>query len=164
MNNALHHRLFSWALAFCCLLAVPSLLQAQTKCLPTPPDIEGPFYRSGAPVRDVLGQGTLTIYGYVLSTDCEPIPGALIDVWQADPEGQYDLDSPDYNYRGKVFADEKGFFVFYTDLPGLYPQRPIRHIHYRASADGYLLLTTQQYFDRDFSESEAPFDFVLIAK
>src|SRR3989442_822123 len=118
-------------------------LQAQNTCPPTRPDIEGPYYRAGAPDRYVIGDATLVIFGYVLGTRCEPIPGALVDVWQASPDGVYDLKTEDYNYRARVYSDENGFYYYYTDIPGLYPQRPIRHIHYRVSAEGYRMLTTQ---------------------
>jgi len=40
----------------------------------------------------------LVVEGVVLSTACTPIPGALIDFWQADDRGEYD--NSGYRLRG----------------------------------------------------------------
>ncbi|HEX4817837.1 MAG TPA: dioxygenase, partial [Nonomuraea sp.] len=42
---------------------------------PTPPQIEGPYFRPGSPRRSVLpGQGTpLTVSGYVFGLACQPL-------------------------------------------------------------------------------------------
>src|SRR5262249_19557158 len=66
------------------------LIIAQPECPPTNPDILGPYYRANAPFRNVIGDATLYASGTVMSTSCEPIPGALIEIWQANPKGVYD--------------------------------------------------------------------------
>ncbi|MEK6608058.1 MAG: twin-arginine translocation signal domain-containing protein [Myxococcota bacterium] len=121
------------------------------QCAETEDDIEGPYYRPGAPFRDdvnVRGDAEmpLVIRGHVLGPDCvTPLAGALLDVWQADADGVYDNASADFHLRGRFYADGDGQYAFTTVLPGLYPGRT-RHIHLKANADGHVPLTTQIYF------------------
>ena len=110
---------------------------------------EGPYYKSGAPERAALIEpgmpGTpLLLTGQVLTTDCRPVAGALLDFWQADDRGEYD--NVGYTLRGRQFADDMGRYRLETILPGLYPGRP-PHIHVKVSAPGGPVLTTQIYFE-----------------
>lgn len=143
-------------------LLSPKLSLAQEECL-YHEDILGPFFREGAPFRDVIGD-SLFVYGHVRSLGCEPVPGALIDIWQANPEGEYDNKSPEFRYRARLYSEKDGSYRFYTDMPGLYEQRPIRHIHYQVIAKGYNTLVTQQYFSDEGEETKAEFDLILIPK
>lgn len=114
---------------------------------PTPPQTAGPFYTPDAPERTSFredGSGpALLLTGQVLGTDCRPIPGALLDFWQADANGVYD--NVGYLFRGHQFADENGRYRLETVLPGLYPGRT-RHIHVRVQPPNGAILTTQLYF------------------
>jgi protocatechuate 3,4-dioxygenase beta subunit len=114
----------------------------------TLPMTEGPFYKSGAPERDSLLEpdmpGTkLTLKGYVLDTDCQPIANASLDFWQADDSGAYD--NQGYDLRGVVATDEQGRYRIETILPGLYPGRTA-HIHVKVQPPGGAELTTQLFF------------------
>ena len=72
------------------LFSSPPTSQAQTLCAPTAPDMEGPFYKPNAPIRESTGRG-LTVSGKVKSADaCVPISGARIEWRQASPKGRYD--------------------------------------------------------------------------
>lgn len=120
-------------------------------CAFTVDNPEGPFYLRDAPFRtkiapdDMAGQ-RLFISGTV--TDCErPLPDAIVDVWQASPEGRYDM-GPDYLLRGRVRAGADGSYNFETVLPGNYGNRPA-HIHYRISHSQAQTLITQLYFVGD---------------
>ena len=146
------------------------LLLGQNQCSAeaTRPDILGPFYRAGAPERYALGgKNNLAVYGWVMSTACQPISNATIEVWQATTDGAgadyLGFTSPDYEYYAVVpyYVDE-GFYVFWTDMPGRYAARPIRHIHYRVRAKGYRDLVSQLYFSNPGTETEAQFDIVLV--
>ena len=138
---------------------------------PTPPceetedNILGPFYRDDAPFRSELNverrSGRLLLLeGVVLGPDCRtPLSGAVVDVWQADGDGSYDLSSPEYELRGRQNVRSDGAYQFRTLLPGRYlngdAYRP-RHIHLKASAPGHRALTTQIYFAGDpFNDSDA---------
>jgi hypothetical protein len=59
-------------------------------CEPTPSEVLGPYYVPDAPIRTGVDTGYV-LSGEVLSAgDCEPIPGAQIEFWLANPEGVYD--------------------------------------------------------------------------
>ena len=109
---------------------------------------EGPFFEPDSPeksnfVGDV-GKGTkVVLTGSVLTTACEPVARALLDVWQADPDGNYDNDG--YRLRGHFFTDDQGAYRLETVVPGLYPGRT-RHFHFKVQPSGGRLLTTQLYF------------------
>ncbi|MDT0400017.1 dioxygenase family protein, partial [Streptomyces edwardsiae] len=70
---------------------------------PTPPQMEGPYFKPNSPRRNSLvTPGTpgvpLTVSGYVFGRACRPISGALLDFWQADTNGAYDMAR--YAFRG----------------------------------------------------------------
>jgi len=114
----------------------------------TPDQTEGPFYTPDTPERTSLLESGITgmkmiVTGYVLSTGCEPIPGALLDFWHADDAGVYD--NAGFKLRGHQFADEQGRYTLETILPGLYTGRT-RHIHVKVQAPDQPILTTQLYF------------------
>jgi protocatechuate 3,4-dioxygenase beta subunit len=85
----------------------------------------------------------LELVGFVLSLSCKPVPGALIDFWQADGRGEYD--NSGYRLRGHQFADAQGRYRLSSIVPGLYEGRT-RHIHVKVQLPTGRLLTTQLYF------------------
>ncbi len=108
----------------------------------------GPFYKPNSPKRRSLIEpgmkGTkIFVQGYVRSTRCKPIGGALVDFWQADAAGAYD--NTGYKLRGHQYADDSGRYSLETVVPGLYPGRT-RHFHVRVQAPNRPILTTQLYF------------------
>ncbi len=146
--------MFSLILSSLIFINIISFAYASDKCIPTRPDIEGPFYKPNAPLRDKTGSG-LTVSGRILSYhDCKPISQAVIEYWHANPEGVYD-DA----HRGTVISDKEGRYKFVTDFPGIYPGRPA-HIHFKIRAPGFKPLTTQLYFRKKVSEEV--FDIVLV--
>ena len=124
---------------------------------PTEPNIEGPFYRPHSPVRAELvrpgdvGQ-RLEIVGQVRDASCRPIPGAIVDIWQADGSGAYDNESAEMRLRGHVLTDVDGRYRVLSVVPGRYLNgrrfRPA-HVHYKVGVDGRERLTTQLYFEGD---------------
>ena len=136
------------------------------ECHETEDNIEGPYYKPGAPERSLLvkpGQaGTrLTLAGHVLgaAASCGAIAGAEVDLWHADAAGGYD--NQGYGFRGKVHTGADGKFQFDTIIPGRYlngPQYRPAHIHVKVrDKSGSLLLTTQLYFDGDPYNEVDPF-------
>ncbi len=122
-------------------------------CEPTQPDMLGPYYIPGAPLRSSVDTGYI-LSGNVLSVGgCEPISGAQIEFWLADSQGNYD-DA----HRATVLAGEQGEYQFQSNFPGLYENRP-PHIHIRVTAPGFQELVTQHYPNAD--KTEATFDLVL---
>lgn len=132
-------------------------------------DVSGPFYRPEAPFRHDLvldahkfpGAETVVVSGIVYAHDCQtPLPNAVVDVWQANPVGKYDMDSPIFFGRAKILTDSAGKYWFKTYIPGYYTDaglaRP-RHIHLKVSANAHQPLITQLYFKGDKRLSDDPF-------
>lgn len=117
----------------------------------TPEQIEGPYFKPSSPLRTSLREpgmpGTpLTVSGFVFGRTCQPLSGVLLDFWQADDSGAYDMDG--FRLRGHQFSGTDGGFALETIVPGLYPGRT-RHIHVKLQAPGEPVLTTQLYFPNE---------------
>ncbi len=137
----------------------------------TPRTIEGPLYVAGAPLSqyearldDGSDAGTaLFMQGQVKDVDGQPVPGAIVDVWQANTGGTYSYFDPsqsEFNLRRRIQADSEGRYRFRSIVPsgygcppdgptqqlldqlGRHGQRPA-HIHFFISAPGHRHLTTQ---------------------
>jgi protocatechuate 3,4-dioxygenase beta subunit len=54
-------------------------------CKPTQPDMLGPFYEPGAPIRTSVGRGYLLSGNVLGAAQCKPIPNARIEFWLANP-------------------------------------------------------------------------------
>jgi protocatechuate 3,4-dioxygenase beta subunit len=123
-------------------------------CKPTQPDMLGPFYEPGAPVRTSVGSGYV-LSGTVLGAEeCKPIPNAQIEFWLANPRGEYD-DA----HQATVFAGQRGEYRLESNVPVSYGGRP-PHIHVRVRAPGYEELVTQHYPER--GQRKANFALVLL--
>jgi catechol 1,2-dioxygenase len=156
------------------LLAGPAFA-AEEACRATESEIVGPFYRFGAPFRSRLAGpdepgDRLVLTGTVFSSDCRtPLPGALIEVWQANHDGLYDTNKPanftettSFHLRGMLYTNEKGQYEIETIMPGRYPVPPNlpglekyagltrpAHIHFRVIESLHVPVTTQLYFKGD---------------
>ena len=109
---------------------------------------EGPFFKPSSPQRAELiepgmGGQTIELTGLVLTRGCQPVAGALVDLWQADHQGEYD--NSGFRLRGHQFADAAGRYRFRTVVPASYPGRT-RHLHVKVQPKGGRILTTQLYF------------------
>lgn len=143
----------------------------------TASDVEGPMYRDEPPWREKIYEDyegmadgdVLMVRGTVTSAGGGPLEDAVLDVWQTDPEGGYDLwdpRQPAYNFRGRMKVQPGGVYEFQTMLPkpytvptegpvgryleamGQHPWRPA-HIHFKVTADGHRPLVTQVFFPGD---------------
>lgn len=135
---------------------------AQQAMIPTAADMEGPFYVSNMPVVADLNRfgkpgEAMRIAGRVMNAAApdEPVPGALLELWQTDGTGRYfpetngdysDFGDADLDMRGTLIADAQGHFEVLSVFPKEYWPRP-PHIHYRISAPGFRTLITQHYLD-----------------
>lgn len=155
------------------LVGSSSLARAAT-CDGTPTQTAGPFYPVVFPTDGDMdltfiqghqhsAKGLLVIVeGRIQGTDCNPVAGAIVEIWQATASGRYndDRDSnpaprdDDFQGWGRVVTGVDGKFRFKTIKPGAYPTDPsnptgwIRppHIHFQVTAPGAPRLVTQQYF------------------
>ncbi|MBA2399597.1 MAG: intradiol ring-cleavage dioxygenase [Bradyrhizobium sp.] len=109
---------------------------------------EGPYFKPSSPERiELFEEGMagqpIELAGLVLTRGCKPVPGALLDFWQADGKGQYD--NSGFRLRGHQFTDAEGRYRLRCVVPGVYPGRT-RHIHVKVQPRGGRVLTTQLYF------------------
>ena len=117
------------------------------------PHVEmGPFYKKRAPADAMMrhaGDRGLPhdVSGRVINVHGEPVPGATIEVWQADDGGLYDLEG--YRFRAALKPSATGSYGFQSVMPGHYPARVARHVHYFVNAPGHKPLSTQLYFATD---------------
>ena len=145
-------------------LALGKLSLAKSReFLETEENIEGPFYKKGAPARsNLVDKGMkgipFELTGRVYSTRGEALSGAVLDVWQADDGGNYD--NSGYTLRGVVTVNANGAYTLETILPKHYQTGPNSyrpaHIHLKLRAPGCAELTTQLYFRGDqYNEADA---------
>lgn len=154
----------------------------------------GPFYLDDAP-RKALGcdlagdrEGvSILCHGVVRDTLGHPIPGAIIDTWQADGSGTYPIQEEGqdkYDLRGVFEADSQGRYYYTTVLPKPYTvpyDGPVGkllragnrhawrapHLHYILRAPGMRSITTEVFFEgSDYIDNDAVFGVrrSLIAK
>lgn len=132
---------------------------------PTIAQTEGPFFKPGTSARrDLAGDAPegerITLAGFVLDTSCRPVPGALVELWHADGEGEYD--NRGFRFRGHQLTDGAGRWWFDTIVPAYYPGRT-RHYHVKVQRPGGRLLTTQLYFpDEPRNRRDGLFDERLV--
>lgn len=159
------------ALAGASALGVAKIADAETCTPETPKQTLGPFYpvmsqadtdwdlthiqgRHAGPLGKVI-----YVVGTVTDNNCDPVAGALVEIWQACASGRYNhpgdtsglpLDQ-NFQYWGRALTDAAGQYKFKTVIPGDYPaddhwQRP-PHIHYKVTKRAYRELVTQMYFE-----------------
>lgn len=107
--------------------------------------------------------------GTVCGPAGEPVSGALLDVWQSDETGHYDVQYSGLDHpqgRGRLRTDESGGYSFWSVLPEAYPiphdgpvgelltaanRGPMRpaHIHFKITAPGYRTLITHIFVAGD---------------
>ena len=143
-------------LMLCGMLVVSDLplRAADYSCPPTEPDSEGPFYKPDAPLRSVVGKGYVMTGTVKSAANCAPISKAAIELWMANPEGDYDD-----QHRATVISDGAGKYRFESHRPPDYGFRP-PHIHLRITAEGFKPLVTQHYPEDE--ATQARYDIVLI--
>lgn len=169
--TAIGHMCTEWRQEFILLsdtLGVSMLVDAINHRRPsgaTENTILGPFYVPQAPRYPagtnicLDGKGEpMVVRGRVIDTGGNPVPGALLDVWQTNDDGFYDVQQkgvqPDWNLRGVFTTDEAGGYRFRSVKPRYYPipddgpvgkmlaalgRHPNRaaHIHFIVTAPGY---------------------------
>ena len=146
----------------------------------------GPFHVVTSPERELGadialdGNGTpCVVSGQVRASNGAALPGAKVDVWQANADGFYDVQQPgvqpERNLRGMFTTDHEGRFWFRSIVPSDYPipddgpvgqllaatgRHPYRpaHVHFIVAADGHRPVTTHAFVaDSPYLESDVVF-------
>ena len=141
--------------------------------------VEGaPHFENGADVANGAVGEPCVVRGRVLGLGGEAVAGAEIEVWQADAEGNYDVQYADldkFQARGVLRAGADGSFTFRTIVAEPYPipvdgpvgdmlratrchpWRPA-HLHFMIKAPGYETLVTHVFRNGDpYLDSDAVF-------
>ncbi len=115
--------------------------------------------KAGLPVGE-----RILVHGIVRDQFGRGVPGALLEIWQANASGRYRHDKdqylgaldPNFGGCGRLLTDAEGHYCFRTIRPGPYPWRNRindwrpAHIHLAISGDGWAQrLVTQMYFEGD---------------
>lgn len=139
---------------------------------------QAPHFALGADLANGAKGSPCFVRGTVRGLAGEPIPAAVLEVWQADADGLYDVQYAgldEHRARGVLTADTEGRFHFRTVVPvsypvptdgpvgrmlmatGRHPWRPA-HLHFMISALGYQRLITHVFRDDDpYLDSDAVF-------
>jgi hydroxyquinol 1,2-dioxygenase len=170
------------------VLGLSMLVIAQNNRKPrgcTEATVFGPFHLENAteyPLGADLANGAKGEPCYVQASvrgiDGARVPHARIEVWQADADGFYDVQYPEFDEhrgRGVLRADQDGRFHFKSVLAEAYPiptdgpvgallaataRHPWRpaHMHFIVEAPGYERLVTHVFRDGDrYLDSDAVF-------
>ena len=161
------------------------LLADENRGNATEHNLPGPLYIPDVPLREngeVMGVDAdgedLFMTGRVLDPDGAPLGGVVVDIWQPDSKGYYDVqddNQEDNNFRGRYTTNENGEFSLQTVIPlgynvplggpcgavlnqlGRHGWRPA-HIHYIIETEGYTPLTTMTYIkDAEYMDSDTVF-------
>lgn len=142
---------------------------AQTLTEITGPTFAKPWY--GKALADLTTQHKkppqgerIILAGRVLDEDGRPVPGTLVEMWQANAAGRYahprdqhdaPLD-PNFTGFGQVVTNEKGEWRFVSIKPGHYPWRNThnawraQHLHFSVFGPAFATrIVTQMYFPGD---------------
>lgn len=135
----------------------------------------GPFFVDDAPLIELggdIGGGApgqpCWVEGRVTDLAGDPVPGARIEVWEADEDGLYDVQHDDGRVAGRahLFTDEDGGYRFWGLTPTPYPipddgpvgallrsvgRSPLRasHLHFLVTAPGMRTLITHIFVRGD---------------
>jgi hydroxyquinol 1,2-dioxygenase len=139
---------------------------------------DAPHFNAGADISGGAPGEPLFVSCTVKSLDGKPVANAIVDVWQADEDGFYDVQYQNLNQaraRGVLRTDAQGRFSFKSILPvaypiptdgpvgqmlvatGRHPWRPA-HVHFMIQAEGHETLITHVFRAGDpYLESDVVF-------
>ena len=152
------------------------LHDGRSETVGTETSLLGPFYRNDAPLlalgdsiaREPGGE-EIGLFGTVRDEQGAPVADAVVEVWQTDPDGAYDLQAADptnMDWRAQFRTDDQGRYWFRATLPlgytipldgpvgamiraqGRHGCRPA-HTHFLIGAPGYRELVTAIYYGYD---------------
>jgi hydroxyquinol 1,2-dioxygenase len=135
----------------------------------------GPFFLEDSPEipngGDIVGGALGTpcwVEGTVTDTEGNKVPGARVEVWEADEDGFYDVQYTDGRVaaRAHLYTDKDGTYGFWGLKPTPYPiphdgpvgkmlkavgRSPVRasHLHFMVTAPGYRTLVTHIFVEGD---------------
>jgi protocatechuate 3,4-dioxygenase alpha subunit len=131
----------------------------------TPSQTVGPYLSIGLPWPDgpeVVPHGTegrIRLYGKVFDGEGATIPDALIETWQADPDGKFG--DPGFRGFGRSPTNDDGEWEILTVKPGALGDGQARHIDVNVLARGMLnRCVTRIYFADEDNTGDPVLDTV----
>jgi len=137
-------------------------------------EVTGPVFAggwAGADCADLTKEGKrepigerIIVAGRVLDENGRPVPGTLVELWQANAAGRYRHEADQHNApldenflgKGQVVTGADGSYRFLTIKPGAYPWRNAhnawrpQHLHFSVFGPAFATrLVTQMYFPGD---------------
>ena len=125
--------------------------------------LDNDLIRNYAKTGEPIGE-RIVVHGRVVDENDRPVPGALVEFWQANAAGRYrhkkdtylaPID-PNFGGCGRTLTDETGYYYFRTVKPGPYPWRNYvnnwrpAHIQFSIFGPSFAQrLITQMYFEGD---------------
>ena len=121
---------------------------------PTPSQTVGPFFEIGfgwlhtPELVAASHPGAIRIEGQVLDGNADPVPDAVIEIFQADEQGRFPPDTDAaWGGFGRCLSDESGRYHFVTVKPGAVAQDAAPHVDVSVFARGLLQrVVTRCYF------------------
>jgi len=129
-------------------------------CTRAPELTEGPYYISNSQLRrNILERRpgvTLWLSLRVIDAGtCSTIPGAVVDIWHADADGEYSgfngADNDTF-MRGRQGVGNSGVASFRTVYPGWYPGRT-PHVHIKVHVAGAEVHTGQLFMEESVTDA-----------
>ena len=105
----------------------------------------------------------ISFTGKIVDSSCVPVPGVLIEIWQADMTGAYTFPvsgkkvstDPNFGGTGRFYTDNEGNFSFLTIFPGTYADRA-PHINYRITHPDFQESIGAVFFEYHPSNAKDP--------
>ena len=153
----------------------PTSTQDSDELALTPSQTEGPFYPDKTIQQELFNDTDLSrklgdheaakgqlvvVEGFIKDQKGTPLMNSVVEVWQACASGRYHHSRDDRNpslldnnfqFWGRAITGDDGRYSFTTIIPGKYPGRMGRHIHFRVDAQNFSRCSTQCYFS-EFGE------------
>jgi protocatechuate 3,4-dioxygenase beta subunit len=139
--------------------AVSYSFESSNQCVLSATMTEGPFYVDEALVRRDIRDGRegaeLALRLKIVdAATCAALPGAAVDLWHCDAQGNYSATSSanenERFLRGRQIAGADGIVEFVTIYPGWYSGRT-PHIHLKVFVGTREVATSQLFFPDELS-------------
>jgi protocatechuate 3,4-dioxygenase alpha subunit len=135
-----------------------------TGAAPTPSQTVGPFFDlgfrwlDGSELVPASHPGAIRIEGQVLDGRGDPVPDAVIEIFQADEHGHFPpATATAWRGFGRCLCDESGHYHFVTVKPGSLGGDAAPHIDVSVFARGLLQrLVTRCYFGDEGANADDP--------
>ncbi len=108
----------------------------------------------------------ITLEGKVTDSNCVPIEGVVVEIWQANSfginqhdEGVYDKIDKNFESTGMSITDNLGNYKFLSIFPAPSSGKRAPHINFRLRHKDFMPVETEMFFENQFANGH---DFNLI--